>query len=196
VATDTWQPTSLTTAPEPRSGPTGVWTGDQMIVWGGGGMDSGGRYCSSCPLMTYYLDTDGDGHGDASRPLQSCSQPIGYVVSGDDCNDSDANDWGTPSEVRDLLFADGATLVWMAPAFPGTTTDFFDLIRSGTPADFVTSAICVASHISNITATDAASPAPGAAFFYLVRAQDGCPNGQGSLGTTSGGTMRTGRSCP
>ncbi len=196
VATDTWQPTSLTTAPEPRSGPTGVWTGDQMIVWGGGGMDSGGRYCSSCPLMTYYLDTDGDGHGDASRPLQSCSQPIGYVVSGDDCNDSDANDWGTPSEVRDLLFGDGATLVWMAPAFPGTTTDFFDLIRSGTPADFVTSAICVASHISNITATDAASPAPGAAFFYLVRAQDGCPNGQGSLGTTSGGTMRTGRSCP
>lgn len=47
-ATDTWSPTSTGSGPEPRWGHTAVWTGSEMIVWGGHGMDedvgSGGRY--------------------------------------------------------------------------------------------------------------------------------------------------------
>ena len=35
-AEDTWVPTSLTNAPEARAGHTAVWTGSEMIVWGGG----------------------------------------------------------------------------------------------------------------------------------------------------------------
>ncbi|MGH9870790.1 MAG: Kelch repeat-containing protein [Candidatus Polarisedimenticolia bacterium] len=47
-ATDTWQPTSTVGAAERRQGHRAVWTGNQMIVWGGRGpggpRHSGGRY--------------------------------------------------------------------------------------------------------------------------------------------------------
>src|SRR5207244_4682482 len=32
---DTWTPTSLTNVPSTRDGHTAVWTGTEMIVWGG-----------------------------------------------------------------------------------------------------------------------------------------------------------------
>ena len=37
---------------------------------------------------------------------------------------------------------------------------------------------------------------PQAVFFYLVRAENACPLGQGSLGKDSNGAPREGRSCP
>src|SRR5437868_5772782 len=36
---DTWTPTSLTGAPDARGSHTAVWTGSEMIVWGGYGCD-------------------------------------------------------------------------------------------------------------------------------------------------------------
>ena len=46
--TDTWTPTYSTGSPSRRHGHTAVWTGNQMIVWGGGPggyyLDTGGRY--------------------------------------------------------------------------------------------------------------------------------------------------------
>ena len=56
--TDSWTPTSTTNAPVPRSGHTAVWTGNEMIVWGGEGssgayLNTGGRYCAqSGPTST------------------------------------------------------------------------------------------------------------------------------------------------
>jgi N-acetylneuraminic acid mutarotase len=41
---DTWFPTSLTNVPAVRSSHTAVWTGSEMIVWGGANSDTGGRY--------------------------------------------------------------------------------------------------------------------------------------------------------
>jgi N-acetylneuraminic acid mutarotase len=47
-ATDNWIPTTLTNAPTARRGHSSVWTGSEMIVWGGesGGasVNTGGRY--------------------------------------------------------------------------------------------------------------------------------------------------------
>ncbi len=47
-ASDSWTPTSTLNAPSPRSYHTAVWTGSEMIVWGGFGFGSffntGGRY--------------------------------------------------------------------------------------------------------------------------------------------------------
>ncbi|HEX8336650.1 MAG TPA: Ig-like domain-containing protein, partial [Pyrinomonadaceae bacterium] len=51
-AADTWTPTSTAGAPEPRSDHRAIWTGSQMIVWGGNaktvigprGTYTGGRY--------------------------------------------------------------------------------------------------------------------------------------------------------
>ena len=45
---DTWTPTSVTNAPDARDGHTAVWTGSEMIVWGGIDFpvlfNTGGRY--------------------------------------------------------------------------------------------------------------------------------------------------------
>jgi N-acetylneuraminic acid mutarotase len=47
-STDSWTSTSLTNAPSPRSGHGSVWTGSQMIIWGGKSgsseVSTGGRY--------------------------------------------------------------------------------------------------------------------------------------------------------
>jgi N-acetylneuraminic acid mutarotase len=50
-ATDSWKPMSLVRAPEGRAGPIAVWTGSQMLIWGGHGgarpggpLESGARY--------------------------------------------------------------------------------------------------------------------------------------------------------
>jgi hypothetical protein len=46
-ATTGWTMTSMSDAPSPRSHHTAVWTGTQMIVWGGLGASywsTGGRY--------------------------------------------------------------------------------------------------------------------------------------------------------
>ena len=49
--TNSWTPTNIYNVPEPRSSHTAVWTGSEMIVWGGNGQDvfsstlnTGGRY--------------------------------------------------------------------------------------------------------------------------------------------------------
>ena len=56
---DSWRPTSLTNAPAERDGHTAVWSGNEMIVWGGEGagnfFNTGGRYCaqsSATPTST------------------------------------------------------------------------------------------------------------------------------------------------
>ena len=46
-ATDSWTATNVADAPSPRDLHTAVWTGSNMIVWGGTGginFNSGGRY--------------------------------------------------------------------------------------------------------------------------------------------------------
>lgn len=40
---------------------------------------------------TWYLDNDEDGVGDLLQPLVACDQPIGAVLSSDDCDDEDAS---------------------------------------------------------------------------------------------------------
>ena len=42
--TDSWAPTSTNNAPFAREGPTAIWTGNEMIVWGGNG---GGSYTNT-----------------------------------------------------------------------------------------------------------------------------------------------------
>src|SRR5438876_766761 len=44
---DTWTPTNLTSVPDARAFHTAVWTGSEMIIWGGGEnpySNTGGRY--------------------------------------------------------------------------------------------------------------------------------------------------------
>ncbi len=51
----------------------------------------------------FYLDGDGDGHGDPDRVLESCSAPYPYVLSGDDCDDGDATVYPGAPELCDTI---------------------------------------------------------------------------------------------
>jgi hypothetical protein len=181
-----------------RFGHAAIWTGDLMIVWGGEDALStrtGGAYCA-CLSGVYYRDADGDGRGDPKAWVRSCSQPEGYVTDGSDCDDGSADVWAPPGEVRDLAFVDDQTLTWTAPSDPGATSIVYDVLRSGDPGDFVSGAVCIASDAMTETAVDLSLPLQGELFFYLVRAENDCPGGQGSLGTDSSGTPRPGGPCP
>ena len=39
---------------------------------------------------SWFRDADGDGHGDATSPLESCDPPAGYAASSDVCDDTRA----------------------------------------------------------------------------------------------------------
>src|SRR5262245_65820413 len=53
-STDSWTATSITNAPSARTDHTAVWTGREMIVWGGyyPGVNTGGRYNPSTDSWT------------------------------------------------------------------------------------------------------------------------------------------------
>jgi len=200
--TDSWSPTRLdATTPLARGRHMTVWAGNGIIVWSGYTtnailLNNGGRYCSCTAPATYYQDLDGDGRGDFSTGVDFCGTPGGWVATGDDCNDQDAGSWSVPGEASDLRFSDDVTLAWSAPAVPGAASLSYDLIRSSNPADFVGSGLCAVTNTSSLGATDATSPAPGSVSYYLVRAENACPDGSGPLGNDSQGVPRSALSCP
>ena len=49
----------------------------------------------------FYADADGDGHGDPGAEVVGCDVPAGAVVSGTDCDDSDAGVNPDAAEVAD-----------------------------------------------------------------------------------------------
>ena len=43
--------------------------------------------CEDQPVISYYLDADNDGYGNAEVSIEDCQTPIGYVANDDDCDD-------------------------------------------------------------------------------------------------------------
>lgn len=133
--------------------------------------------------------TDADGDGYAAAGGVGC----GTV----DCSDAAAGVWAIPSEVLALQLESKTSLTWIAPLAPGSfaTLVRYDTLRSSSPSDFNGLGQCLESNDGpNTTATDSATPAPGAAFYYLVRARNACA--AGTLGQRSNGSERSGLTCP
>jgi len=59
-----------------------TWRNDNVSVFG---------FENPLPVLTFYADADGDGFGDILNPISACSQPTGYVVNDEDCDDTDEN---------------------------------------------------------------------------------------------------------
>src|SRR5690606_2425536 len=55
----------------------------------------------SSDLFTWFQDLDGDGFGNSSVTQLSCSQPLGYVLVGGDCDDASANNFPGATEICD-----------------------------------------------------------------------------------------------
>ena len=140
------------------------------------------------PALTGTNEEDVDGDG-----LSECDG---------DCRLADPLNWATPGEAASLRLdhdpASGlTTLTWQAPVAPGAATVSYDTIRSGNPANFVQGASCVEANGSDQMSVDGGGNLPaGAVFYYLVRAENDCPIGDGDLGLRTGGIPRTARSCP
>jgi len=201
-ASDTWEGTTLHGSPLARFHHQAIWSGDQMIVWGGQDnltttyFDTGGLYCTCASSSAFYRDDDGDGYGNDASSLTACHAPPGYVAMAGDCNDSRNDLWNPPGEVVNVHLNSVINVAWSPPISPGGNVVRYDLIRSGSAADFVSSAVCVLTNGSATMQNDFVLPALNSVLFYLVRARNDCPQGLGLLGTASNGVPRTARTCP
>ena len=144
------------------------------------GSCEGQETCFNCP------DCTGPGPDTDSDSIGECF----------DCNDDDGSIWSTPGAVPTLRFAGKTMLEWDPPADPGATNVNYGTLRSDDASDFDGAVCLVAGDPTATSLTEAATPVSGAAFYYLIRATNTCPEGQGSLGNTSSGSPRSGVTCP
>ena len=100
---DTWTATNTTGAPDGRDNPTGVWTGSEMIVWGGNNgppVNSGGRYNPSTDSWTATNATNAPAARSAHTAVWTGTEMIvwgGYDDSGTPLNTGGRYDPGADS---------------------------------------------------------------------------------------------------
>src|SRR5439155_27367112 len=56
---------------------------------------------AACAKKMFFIDQDGDGHGDPNNVVMACEKPPGTVTVGDDCNDHDLNTFPGARELCD-----------------------------------------------------------------------------------------------
>jgi hypothetical protein len=82
-----------------------------------------------------------------------------------------------PDEIGDQTFlADKATQTWSA-ATPAVAGTLYDVVRGSVtelPVGSGAAETCLAPGISVTSAADAATPPPGAGYWYLVRGRNAC----------------------
>jgi hypothetical protein len=195
--TDTWTPTSTSSLdlPHPRAQHTAVWTGREMIVWGGyPATATGGVYCACAAPLDVYRDLDDDGYGDAQNQAMTCdgSVPDGYAANDADCDDEsgqvhpgateqcndvddDCNDlvddgFATPGSP--LLEWDSTGALWSSV----TPSTGYDVVRGelgvlrASDGDFEVATLwCLADGSAGTSLIDGDTPDPGDAYWYLVR---------------------------
>jgi beta-xylosidase len=123
------------------------------------------------------------------------------VVGPEDCNDDNDQVWSIPGEALNLQLVhdhqmEQTDLAWNPPNDLGGTFILYDTLRSSDPSDFETGTFCLESNGADTASTDTDPLEVGDVFYYLIRAENDCPSGHGSLGSDSEGMARIGRSCP
>ena len=92
-STDSWTATSTTNAPAARDSHTAVWTGSEMIVWGGADgssyLNTGGRYNPSTDSWTATSTTNAPAGRDYHTAVWTGSEMIVWGGLDDDCSYSE-----------------------------------------------------------------------------------------------------------
>jgi hypothetical protein len=168
------------------------------VVVGAPASDHAYVYAGGCATVTWYLDTDGDGHGSTATEFCAAQPPPpGYVLSGDDCDDGNATVWHPPSEVTGLN-ASGApltTLSWNGQdsvTGPGTVYDLVSGPLASASNPGFGSAVCLQPGGPPTYQDARPNPAVGAGYWYLSRARNSC--GTATYGTAQGDSSIPG--CP
>jgi hypothetical protein len=205
-STDSWSlisnqsPVSL-----PRREHVALWTGEEMIVYGGYLNENGARYCRLCPtLYTYYADQDGDTFGDAGRPGTSCdaTPPASYTADASDCSDTDGMVWRPPAEVTGLQLGSSmpTEVTWDSQGLasgPGTVYDVVGghiFLFTGF-LDFAAGS-CFQTAGSSPFADLLPDPGPSVARWYLARSRNGCGIGTYGSGTSGSSRDAAAPACP
>jgi hypothetical protein len=123
-ATDSWSPTGLTGVPEGRHGHTAVWTGTEMIVWGGwtGALplfNTGGRYN---PITNTWTATTTAGAPPGRFNHSAIWTGNRMVVWGGTSNsggqyDPATDSWATMSTIELILLPYWCSDCWLASRF-------------------------------------------------------------------------------
>ena len=124
-ATDTWAPTSMVSTPSPRHSHTAVWSGSEMIVWGGfGGMtaavNTGGRYHPATDSWTATSPINAPLARSYHTAIWTGAQMIvwgGHDASGVEFNtggkyDPNTNEWTATSTINAATARSRHTAVW------------------------------------------------------------------------------------
>ena len=128
---------------------------------------------------------------------ETCDLDLDRCPDSYDCSTADDTVWSEPTAPRSLSILDPTTggIRWNPPEVAGASTIRYDTLRASSPTGFAASGVCVESDGSDVVSTDLSVPPTGSVFFYLIRAENDCPGGAGTMGTTSAGTPRTGVAC-
>jgi N-acetylneuraminic acid mutarotase len=125
---DTWAATSLTNAPVPRSEHTAIWTGSEMIVWGGDWyyqgsnhlLNTGGRYDPSTDSWTATSVTNAPAGRVAHRAVWTGTEMIvwgGELLDGSALNtggryNPGTDSWTTTNTTNAPTAREGHTAIW------------------------------------------------------------------------------------
>ena len=119
------------------------------------------------------IDTALDRLGDACDP----DDDNDGVLDDADCDPLDPGLQSPPGAVIDLMLSDVAgltTLSWSPPAVPGATTITYDTLASIAASDFSIPSCVEAGDGSDTQALHGVVPGSGAAYYYLIRVNNGC----------------------
>ena len=139
-AADTWTAVSTTGAPSAREWHTAVWTGSEMIVWGGWGgsyLNDGGRYNPSANTWTAVSSTGAPSSREYHKAVWTGSEMIvwgglgGSFLNDGGRYDPAANNWtavsstGAPSgrQNHTAVWTGSEMIVWGGGDFDGNFND-------------------------------------------------------------------------